>query len=101
MKNISKNLKSALWEYDINKLNFWDSIVIERVLSFWEIEDYKQIKQNIWKEKIVNFFIKNIDKFDKKTSNFWQKIFNIKDLKSNNISLYEQMNTPIFRRSFR
>ncbi|MDD4151412.1 MAG: hypothetical protein PHR68_02250 [Candidatus Gracilibacteria bacterium] len=101
MKNISKNLIRALWEYDIDKLKFSDSIVIERTLSLGEISDYLQIEKNIGKERIINFFMKNIDKFDKKTSNYWLKIFDIRDLKSNNISLYEQMNTAIFRRSFR
>ncbi len=100
MKKYTKNLKNILWDNDIDQLKETDDIVLERFLNFWNIEDIEFMKKTIWFEIIKNYFIKNSDKIDKKSKNFWNKIFGIKSL-DNNISIYEQLNTPIFKRSFR
>lgn len=96
---ISKTLEKSLWEYDFKKLKYSDEIVIIRALNFWEIKDIKIIEKNIWKEKIINTLIKNINQIDSKSKNFWKLYFKIKNLNTNNISMYDKLNKPIFSRS--
>ena len=99
--NISTTLKNSLWEYDIQKLHFSDNIVIVRALNFWEISDINLIISNIWKQKFLDIFLKNTKSIDNKSLNFWKLFFDLKNLKIKNTSIYEQINTPIFTRSFR
>ena len=76
----SSHLTSMLREYDTNALNFGDTIVIERVLQFGEMSDYQQLKKQIGKQTIIDFFVKHRTSFDRKTANFWEKIFNLPHL---------------------
>ncbi len=99
MLKLSKVLLNSLWEYDVNLLKYEDEIVINRCLIFWEISDYYILKSEVWEDLIKKIFIKNISSFDKKTANFWKLIFKIQHINSNNHSIYEQLNTPIFKRS--
>jgi len=97
----SPHLKSMLREYDTNALTFHDSIVIERVLQFWEMKDYWELEKQIGKSAIINFFVNHRTMFDKKTVNFREKIFNIPPLSSPHPSIYEQINKPLLCRSIR
>lgn len=99
MIKLSKVLEKSLWEYDVKKLSYDDKIVIIRALNFWEMEDVKKIIKNIWKEKLINILLKNIWELDNKSKNFWSIYFKLNNNK-NNISMYEQINKPIFKRSF-
>lgn len=99
MKRLSKNLKNSLWEYDFEKLEIQDEIVCVRAFCFWEISDIKLLENEIWKEKMKKIFLKNLDKIDKKSINFFKIYFKITNLE-NNISMYEKLNKPIFTRSF-
>lgn len=101
LTNISSTLKNSLWEYDIQKLHFSDNIVIVRALNFWEISDINLIISNIWKQKFLDIFLKNTSSIDNKSLNFWKLFFDLKNLNIKNTSIYEQINTPIFTRSFR
>lgn len=100
MIRTSQILKNSLWEYDYDKLNYSDDIVILRALNFWEIEDMKNIIKHIWKDKVINTLQKNLNQIDTKSKNFWKHYFDINIL-DNNISMYDKLNTPIFTRSFR
>lgn len=99
MIKISKILEKSLWEYDFKKLKYDDEIVIVRALNFWEIKDIKTIEKHIWKKQIINTLIKNINQIDSKSKNFWKLYFKIKNLDTNNISMYDKLNKPIFSRS--
>lgn len=100
MIHTSKVLKNSLWEYDYNKLNYSDDIVIIRALNFWEIEDIQKIIQHTGKDKIINTLKENLNQIDTKSKNFWKLYFNI-NIIDNNISMYDKLNTPTFTRSFR
>lgn len=100
MIKTSKILEKSLWEYDIKKLNYDDKIVIIRALNFWEISDVKKIIKNIWKEKVIDTFKKYIWEIDNKSKNYWNIYFKLNN-NINNLSMYEQINKPIFRRSFK
>ena len=98
---LPKNFSSIIWEYDISKLNIDSSLVTERVLNLGdkEITDF-WVKEN-WKEKAKKLFIKNAKLLDKKSYNYWKIIFWIENNKiSDNRTMYEKLNTPIFSRSF-
>lgn len=99
MIQTSKILKNSLWEYDYEKLNYSDEIVVVRALSFWEIEDVLNILKHIWKDKLIEIFQKNLDQIDSKSKNFWKLYFDIETL-DNNISMYDKLNKPTFTRSF-
>lgn len=99
MIKISKTLEKSLWEYDFKKLKYDDEIVIVRALNFWEIKDIKTLEKHIWKKQIINTLIKNINQIDSKSKNFWKLYFKIKILDTNNISMYDKLNKPIFSRS--
>lgn len=101
MIKVSKILKNSLWEYDFNKLDYNDEIVVLRALNFWEIEDIKNIQKHIWKEKIIEIIKKNSNQIDSKSKNFYRIYFKIKDFNNTNTSMYDKLNTPIFTRSFR
>lgn len=94
---ISNNI---FWDNDIDKLDYTNNLFIERILNFWEIKDYKELKKKIWEQKIKDYISKNYQNLDKKSLNFWSKILNL-NIKNNNPTMYEQLNTPIFRRNFR
>ena len=97
---IDKKFQSILWEYDISKLNYDDNIVFVRTLMFWDKEHIVKLKKELGIIKIRDKFIENVEKLDKKTINYWSKIFNLNiDLKDKQ-TVYEQLNKPIFTRSF-
>ena len=101
--SVPENFKSILWEYELSKLNLDDNIVTERVLSLWDTDITNFWIKTLWKVKSKKLFIKNKDKLDKKSLNYWGIIFWIdvnKDLKINQ-SMYEKLNTPVFSRSFK
>ena len=95
---LDKKFQVVLWDYDISKLNYEDDIVFVRVLLFWDREHLKIIKNKLGKERFKQKLQKNISKLDKKTLNYWAKIFGLN--LQNNQSVYEQLNKPIFTRSF-
>jgi hypothetical protein len=99
MIHTSKVLKNSLWEYDYQKLNYSDEIVILRALNFWEVEDIQNIEHHIWKEKIIDVFQRNLNQIDGKSKNFWKIYFHIEILNDNK-SMYDKLNTPTFTRSF-
>ena len=99
MIQTSKILKNSLWEYDYEKLNYSDEIVVVRALSFWELEDVLNIINHIWKDKLIEIFQKNLDQIDSKSKNFWKLYFDIETL-DNNISMYDKLNKATFTRSF-
>jgi cell fate (sporulation/competence/biofilm development) regulator YmcA (YheA/YmcA/DUF963 family) len=96
---LPSHLKSILREYNIDTLHFQDDIVIQRILQFGEIQDYKQLEKQIGKQAIIDCFLQQRQHFDKKTINFWEKIFHLPHLPSNATSIYEKMHHPTFRRS--
>lgn len=99
MIHTSKVLKNSLWEYDYDKLNYSDEIVILRALNFWEVEDIQNIANHIGAEKIIEIFQKNQNQIDAKSKNFWKLYFKIRSLDTN-IPMYDKLNKPIFTRSF-
>lgn len=98
MENYTKNIKNILWDNDISRLKNDDNIVIERLLSFGDIEDIQEAEKRIWKKKIKAYLKLNSYKLDKKSVNFWEKIYWIKVL-NNEYSVYEQLNSPVFWRN--
>ncbi len=78
MINTSKVLKNSLWEYEYNKINYWDDIVILRVLNFWKIEDIENTLNHVWKTKIINVFKKNINQINPQIKKFLEIIFQYK-----------------------
>jgi len=94
----SPHLTSMLREYDIHALNFSDNIVIERVLQFGEMNDYRQLKKQIGKKMIIDFFVKHRANFDRKTANFREKMFNLPHLPPSP-TLYEQLHASVSRRN--
>jgi hypothetical protein len=100
-QQLSPHLQSLLWEYDLNALHFDDPIVIERILKFGALEDYRQLQQHIGKQALIDFFIQHRASFDHKTANFWEVLFNLPHLPSSYHTLYEQMNKPLFLRGIR
>jgi hypothetical protein len=48
----------------LKKLSYDDEIVVLRALSFWEIEDIKNIESHIWREKLIKIFRKK-NKWDR------------------------------------
>ena len=99
MIQISKVLRNSLWEYDYEKFNYSDEIVIIRALNFWEIEDIENIINNTWRKRLIDVFQRNLDQIDPKSKNFWRLYFDIEILE-NNRSMYDKLNKPIFTRSF-
>ena len=95
----SSHLPSLLREYDLSALQPQDDIVLERVLQFGELQDYKHLEKQVGRPFIVDFFLRHKQRFDKKTINFWEKIFHLPHSSSNYTSIYEQMHQPTFRRS--
>jgi hypothetical protein len=95
------HLKSILREYDTDALCFQDDIVIQRILQFGELEEYKQLKKKIGRQTIIDYFLQHRQYFDKKTINFWEKIFHLPHLPFTATSIYEKMHNPTFRRSIR
>jgi hypothetical protein len=104
---LEKNYKSILWEYDLSKLNLDDDIVVERVLNLWKKDLTDLWIKQIGKKKVKELFIKNSKFLDKKSLNYWKIIFDLEkenlkeNLKEDNRTMYEKLNTPIFTRSFR
>jgi len=47
MENYTKNIKNILWDNDISRLKNDDNIVIERLLSFGDIEDIQEAEKRI------------------------------------------------------
>jgi len=99
---LSKDFQSILWEYKLSNLNLDDSIVVERILNLgWkELTDF-WIK-SIWKERAKKLFIQNQRSLDRKSLNYWNIIFDIKEgskLDSNS-TMYDKLNTAIFSRNF-
>ena len=100
---LPKTFQSILWEYNLSKLKIDSPIVVERVLSLWDknITDF-WIKE-VWIKKAKKLFLENSKFLDKKSYNYWELIFWLRDKNkiSDNRSMYEKLNTPIFSRSFR
>jgi len=97
----SPHLQSLLREYDTSALQFSDGIVIERILMFGAMSDYYELKKQVGKQTIIDFFASHRTKFDKKTVKFRETLFELPHLSSQYPSIYEQMNKPLFRRSIR
>lgn len=99
---VPKTFQSILWEYNLSQLKIDFSIVVERVFNLWDknVTDF-WIKE-IWKEKAKELFIKNKNLLDKKSYNYWELIFWLRKNKilSDNRTMYDKLNTPIFSRSF-
>ena len=97
---LSKKFKKILWEYDLEKLNLDSDIVTERVLNFWDVDITDYWIKTLWKEKAKKLFIKNAEKLNKKSYNYWCIVFGVEKNLKNKKSIYEQFNKPIFSRSF-
>ena len=99
---VPKTFQSILWEYNLSQLKIDSSIVVERVLNLWDknVTDF-WIKE-VWKDKAKELFIKNKNLLDKKSYNYWELIFWLRKNKilSDNRTMYDKLNTPIFSRSF-
>ncbi|MDR0650645.1 MAG: hypothetical protein LBG59_04520 [Candidatus Peribacteria bacterium] len=65
------------------------------------MSDYQELKKQIGKQAIIDFFASHRTNFDKKTVNFREKMFDLPHLSSHYPSIYEQMNKPLSRRSIR
>ena len=100
---VPSSLKSILWEYDLDKLDFKSNIVAERVMNLWDSNVINLWISSIWKNNAKKSFLKNSNKLDKKSLNYWKIYFNLKDseILIDNRSMYEKLNKPIFSRSFR
>ena len=98
---LSEKFQSILWEYDLSKLDLDNDIVVQRVLNLWnkDLTDFWQKK--IWKKRAKELFLKNSKNLDKKSLNYWGIVFKEKQNLSNNHSIYDQLNKPIFSRNFR
>ena len=99
---IDKIFQSILWEYDLNKLNYENDVVFVRTLIYGDLEHINILKNKLWKEKFKQKFLKNLNKLDKKTINYWCIIFDIDKKNLQNIQTqYEKLNKATFTRSFR
>lgn len=97
---LQKYFQSILWEYKIDTLNIWSDIVAQRVLSLWDKKHSDFWMQELGTEKAQKIYLKNRNTLDKKSQNYWDKYFKIEQ-KSFSKSMYEQLHSPIFSRSFR
>lgn len=96
MKNTPKHLTKLLWEYDIEKLEKEDPIVLERTLSFGNMEDIRYIGISNLRE----YFQKEKPLLDPKSYNFWSVISDTPRSSSPPTS-YDLIHHPISLRSFR
>ncbi|MCK9272176.1 hypothetical protein M0P65_01385 [Candidatus Gracilibacteria bacterium] len=101
MNKISSNFKKILWEYDLTKLKFNDDIVINRVMSFGDLEDMDLLVKEVGYDFLKDYFRKNYTNLDVKSQKLWGLFFGIKELKIKQNSMYDQLNKPVFQRSFR
>ncbi len=99
--SLNKTFQSILWEYDLEKLNYTDDIVTQRVLTLWDKKETDDWINKLWKNRAKELFLKNSFALDRKSLNYWEIIFQVKSNLNNNNSMYDKLNTPIFSRSFR
>lgn len=99
---LPKYFASILWEYDLNKINYYSDTVFIRSLTIGDKEHSDYLKNKLWIEIFKKKFLQNIDKLDKKTINYWGIIFdiNVKKYLNKNQDTYEKLNDPIFTRNF-
>lgn len=96
MKNPPKHLEKLLWEYDIAKLTKENPIVLERTLSFGNMEDIRYIGLS----SLEKYFKRQKPLLDQKSYNFWSVICNT-ERSSPPPSTYDLINHPTSLRSFR
>lgn len=96
MKNVPQHLKKLLWEYDIETLDKWSDIVMERTLSFGNMEDIKYV----WLSLLKEFFKEKFPILDPKSHNFWAILFET-EKSTLPPSSYDLINHPTSRRRFR
>ncbi len=78
---ISDSFKNLFWDYKIEDVlsNLDNDIVIARVLELGDVEDFKFLKENVPKEKFINFLKKRGKKLLTRVSfNFWSTYFGLK-----------------------
>lgn len=98
---LSHQLKCALRDCDIDRLDYQDDIVLLRALQFGELSDIDFLIKQLGREYIIDFIREKCHQLDNKSLNFWKQYFDIKDLDHSTPSIYEQLNTPVFVRNIR
>lgn len=78
MKILEK--RSLFWDSGKLDINKNKKHIIERILSFGDVEDFSWVMKKYGKKEIKDIFL-NSRRLDKKSINFWQYYFNIKDKK--------------------
>jgi hypothetical protein len=94
MKNPPDHLRKILWEYDISTLKKNDPIVLERILSYGNMEDIRYIGLS----RLGTYFDTKKPILDPKSQNFWSVIFQTS--RTSPPSLHDMINHPTSRRSF-
>ena len=100
---IDKIFKPILWEYNLESLSYEDDIVFVKTLMFGDKEHIDVLKRFYGREGFKQKFIKLAWKLDKKTANYWAKIFDLdlsQILKNKPRTINERINQPVFERSF-
>ncbi len=60
LKDFLKKRKELFRDYDINEI--WESIIVEKICKYGELEEIIQLKNILWKEKIKNFLKEQFQK---------------------------------------
>ncbi len=76
MKNLSNNIEKLLWDSNKESLNTHQVILIERILNYGDVEDFKWLLNNFEKDLIVNFInTQGKKRLNRKSYHFWSNYF--------------------------
>jgi hypothetical protein len=78
MKTLEK--RSLFWDSEKLDINENKKHIVERILSFGDVDDFAWMMKKYDKKEIKEIFL-NSRRLDKKSVNFWQYYFNINDKK--------------------
>lgn len=98
--SIDTSFQKILWEYDLSGMDYTSEILAERVLSLWEQDllDFWMIQ--VGSENSKRLFLKVASRLDAKSLSYWNLFFWTDISWDSNRTMYEQLNVPVFFRSF-
>lgn len=92
---LPKQFKSMLRDCDISQLQRSDPLVIQRIFSFGDVEDMRNLLQHVSQKKIKATLPHIRNSTDRRTQQFLKYIFNINlPIKNKNEDSKRQKNIP-------